>query len=82
MSYQPIQTPQPIVDANKQSLTYYAAVLTSGTTVPPTSGKKIKLVKMQVLQNPDNTSANQVSLGFTSTGTFFTGWVGSDSNRS
>lgn len=72
---------QPIADVNKQSVLYYAQVLTSSTTITPTSGKKIKLVKMQVLQNPDNETANRVTLGFTSTGDFFTGWVGSDSSE-
>lgn len=63
---------------NTKSVKYYAQVLTATTTLTPTSGKKIKLVKMQVLQNPDNSSANQVTLGFVSTGNFFIGWVGSD----
>lgn len=63
---------------NTKSVKYYAQVLTATTTLTPTAGKAIKLVKMQVLQNPDNSSANQVTLGFVSTGNFFTGWVGSD----
>lgn len=74
-------TPVPQVDANKQSVLYYARVLTASTTLAPTLGKKIKLLKMQVLQSPDNTTANQVTLNFTSTGDFFTGWVGSDSSE-
>lgn len=66
---------------NTKSVKYYAQVLTASTTLTPTAGKAIKLVKMQVLQNPDNSSANQVTLGFVSTGNFFTGWVGSDSSE-
>lgn len=63
---------------NTKAVKYYAQVLTSTTTLTPTAGKAIKLVKMQVLQDPDNSSANQVTLGFVSTGNFFIGWVGSD----
>lgn len=72
---------QPTVDKNKQDVLYYAEVLTGSTVLTPTSGKAIKLVKMQVLQNPDNETANRVTLTFASTGDFFTGWVGSDSSE-
>lgn len=72
---------QPTVDKNKQGVLYYAEVLTGSTVLSPSAGKAIKLVKMQVLQNPDNETANRVTLSFASTGDFFTGWVGSDSSE-
>lgn len=74
-------TPLQTLDNNKQGVLYYAEVLTASTTLTPTAGKRLKIVKMQVLQNPDNSSANQVTLNFTSTGDFFTGWAGADSSE-
>lgn len=73
----PVQT----VDNNKQDVMFYAQVLTSSTTLSPSAGKALKIVKVQVLQNPDNETSNRVTLGFTSTGDFFTGWVVSDSSE-
>lgn len=68
-------------DLNKQDVIFYAQVLTGSTTITPTSGKRMKVVKAQVLQKPDNSTFNLVTLSFTSTGNFVTGWVYSDSSE-
>lgn len=56
----------------------YAQSLTADTTITPTAGKRIKVEKMQVMQNPDNTTSTQVTLNFASIGNIATGWAFSD----
>jgi hypothetical protein len=70
-----------IIDEDKQDTLAYAKVLTSGDTITPTTGKRIKVVKSQILQNPGNSTFNLVTLSFSgSIGDFFKCWVGSDSS--
>lgn len=69
-------------DFNRQAASAYAQVLTASTTLTPSTGKRIRVLKAQVLQNPDNATANLVTLSFASSiGAFVTGWVFSDSNE-
>lgn len=74
-------TPVGVVDANKQDTLYYAKVRSASDTITPSAGKRIKLVKAQILQSPDNETYNLVTLSFVSTGDFFTCWAGSDSTE-
>lgn len=69
-----------ILDLDKQGVMAYAQVLTSGDTITPASGKRLKIVKSQILPDPVNTSYNLVTLSFVSIGNFFTCWAGSDSS--
>jgi hypothetical protein len=69
------------VDPNKRDALPYAEILTSSATITPTSGKRIKLLKAQVLQSPANESYNVVTLNFSSLGDLVTGWAYSDSNE-
>lgn len=73
--------PVSVTDPNKEDAIPYAEVLTASTTITPSSGTRIQLLKSQVLQNPDNASANLVTLSFVSTGDLVTGWAFSDSNE-
>lgn len=70
-----------MLDINKQNALPYAEILTASATITPTTGKKIKILKVQVLQSPDNTVANAVTLNFASLGDIVTGWAYSDSNE-
>jgi hypothetical protein len=70
-----------ITDPNQEDAIPYAEVLTATTAISPASGKRIHLLKSQVLQSPDNETANLVTLSFASTGDLITGWAFSDSNE-
>lgn len=74
----PVYTMQ---DLNKQDALPYAEVLTGSSSITPTAGKRIKVLKAQVLQNPANETCNLVTLSFASVGDFVTGWVFSDSTE-
>jgi hypothetical protein len=63
------------IDANRKETLAYSEVLTATDTLTPTSGMKLKIVKILILANPDNTAANLVSLSFPSLGTFLRGWT-------
>lgn len=68
-------------DLNKQDAIPYAEVLTADDTITPTAGKRIVVLKSQVLQHPANETFNLVTLGFASVGDFVTGWIFSDSTE-
>lgn len=79
---------QPTVDVNKKSTLLYRERLTSDTTLTPESGKRLVIVKIQVLQSPDNETANPVTITMASQindnnadGAVFDSWVGSDSTE-
>lgn len=63
---------------DQQTSLPYSQALTASATITPSSGKRLKIEKVQVMQNPDNTSATKVSLNFASIGDFMTGWAFSD----
>lgn len=69
------------LDPNKQDALPYAMILTGSATITPSTGKKIKLLKAQVLQSPANDTYNTVTLNFASLGNVVTGWAYSDSNE-
>lgn len=70
-----------MADPNKRLAIPYSKIRTASDTITPSAGKKIKILKSQVMQSPDNTSANTVTLNFASLGDFSTGWAYADSNE-
>jgi hypothetical protein len=83
-------------DADKLQIFYddgernllYRERLTSGDTLTPTAGKRLKIEKIQVLQHPDNSVANSVTIDMpsqihteNSSGNIFDGWTGSDTTE-
>lgn len=63
---------------DQQAELFYAESLTTDDTITPTAGKRIKVIKAQIMQNPDNTTSTRVTLNFVSTGDFLIGWAFSD----
>lgn len=63
---------------DEQDVLYYAQSLIADASITPTSGKRIEVIKVQVMQNPTNSGATQVTLNFPSVGDFITGWAYSD----
>lgn len=54
----------------------YAAVLTATSDITPTSGKAIRLLWVAFIPNPDNSSANLVTVGFVAAATsLYTGYA-------
>lgn len=79
---------QPTVNVHNQGMLLYRERLTSSDSLTPSTGKRLQIVKIQVLQNSDNETANAVTMTLSSqahtenaTGKIFDGWVGSDSTE-
>lgn len=54
----------------------YSAVLTATTDITPTSGKAMRLLWVCFIPNPDNSSANLVTIGFVGAGSsLYTGYA-------
>lgn len=85
-----------MADADKLQIFYddgernllYRERLSAGDTLTPTTGKRLKIEKMQVIQNPDNSTANPVTIDMPSqihtenpSGNIFDGWNGSDTTE-
>lgn len=51
-------------EASKHDLLAYAEQLTSSASITPTSGKKLQIVWVQVVADPDGTAGNLVTIGF------------------
>lgn len=54
----------PTYDPNKYNLLSYAEQLTSSASITPTSGKKLQIMWVQIIADPDVTTANLVTIGF------------------
>jgi hypothetical protein len=79
---------QPIADVNKMDAILYRERLSASDTLTPSTGKRLKILKIQVIQSPDNSTANPITITMASqahtenaTGKIFDGWVGSDSTE-
>jgi hypothetical protein len=63
---------------DQKDILFYAKAITADDTITPTLGKRIKITKAQIMQNPDNSTSTRVTLNFVSKGDFLTGWAFSD----
>lgn len=60
-----------VAEATKNNLLPYAQQLTASASITPTAGKKIQVVWVQVIPDPDGTEGNLVTIGFNAGDTLY-----------